>query len=128
MDMTQLIKNFWRDVALQDAAALRLYFKPDAYIRWNNTNEQFTVDEYIIANCEYPGDWRGELERVECAGEVIISVARVWLADGSASLHVTSFFEFIDGKIAVLNEYWGDDGAAPQWRLDKNIGKAITAP
>jgi len=24
-----------------------------------------------------------------------------------------------------MDEYWADDGNAPQWRLDKNIGKTI---
>ncbi len=28
-------------------------------------------------------------------------------------------------KIVAMNEYWGDDGIAPQWRLDKNIGMTI---
>ncbi len=125
MDMTQVINNFWRDVAAQDAEALKLYFEQDAYVRWCNTNEQFSVDEYIIANCEYPGDWRSEVERIEHAGDVTISVARVWLTDNSASFHVTSFFEFVNGKISALIEYWGDDGTAPQWRLDKNIGGQI---
>ena len=121
----QYIRNFWSEAAAQNAAALKAYFASDAYIRWNNTNEQFTVDEYIRANCEYPGAWCGAVERIECAGALCISVARVWLADESASFHATSFFEFCGDKIAVLNEYWGEDGAAPQWRREKHIGKPI---
>jgi hypothetical protein len=31
----------------------------------------------------------------------------------------------VDGKIASVDEYWGDDGAAPQWRQDKHIGTII---
>lgn len=125
MEKKQLIKNFWSDIAAQHATKLKEYFHPDAYVRWNNTNEQFTVDEFLVANCEYPGNWRGEVERIEQIGDLAISVARVWTADNRASFHVTSFFEFCNDKIAVLNEYWGDDGVAPQWHLDKHIGKAI---
>lgn len=126
MDRKQLIISFWGDIAAQKADALREYFEVDAYVRWNNTNEQFTVDEFIIANCEYPGEWRGEVERMESMGKLLISVARVWSSDNSMSCHVTSFFEFGgDNKIAVLNEYWGDDGTAPQWRLEKHIGRPI---
>lgn len=125
MNRDQLVKNFWNDVAGQDAEALRSYFHPNAYVRWNNTNEHFNVDEYITANCEYPGDWRGEVERIEQTGDLVISVTRVWLADNSVSFHATSFFEFSYDKILVLNEYWGDDGEAPGWRLDKHIGTPI---
>ncbi len=30
-----------------------------------------------------------------------------------------------DGKIAQVDEYWGDDGEAPQWRQDMHIGNKI---
>lgn len=123
MDRSEFIKEFLRDVTKQDEKALEYYFTSEAYIRWNNTNEQFTVAEYIRANCEYPGAWNGEVERIEHMDCLSISVARVW--SDEHSFHVTSFFEFFGGRIAVLNEYWGDDGAAPKWRLDKHIGTAI---
>ncbi len=125
MEIKELLISFWRDVAEQNETALRKYFTGDADIRWNNTNEQFSVDEYIAANCEYPGDWRGNVERIETIDNLSITVTRTWLWDNSASFHVTSFFEFQDNKIKVLNEYWGDDGAAPKWRQDKHIGKPI---
>ena len=41
------------------------------------------------------------------------------------SFHVTSFIKAIDDKIIAIDEYWADDGIAPEWRLDKHIGKAI---
>ena len=53
------IYAFFDAVVKQDAVRLRSFFEPDATIVWVNTNEVFTVDEYIRANCEYPGDWRG---------------------------------------------------------------------
>lgn len=125
MDMAHKLTSYWRDIANQDASSLEKYFIPDAYIRWNNTNEQFTVQEFIIANCEYPGNWRGEVERLEIVNNTAITVTKVWLSDNSLSFHVTSFFEFQGEEIAVLNEYWGNDGIPPQWRLDKHIGKPI---
>lgn len=125
MNRREFLISFWNAVASQNAAALKTYFTPTAYIRWNNTNEQFTVEEYIIANCEYPGSWQGEVERIELISDIAITVSRVWLSDNSASFHVTSFFEFQGEKIGILNEYWGDDGHAPQWRIDKHIGQPI---
>ncbi len=38
---------------------------------------------------------------------------------------MTSFIITVDDKIAAIDEYWADDGIAPQWRLDKHIGTAI---
>lgn len=125
MNREKMLFMFWADVAAQNKANLKSYFAPGAYIRWNNTNEQFTVEEYIIANCEYPGSWCGEVERIELIGELAVTVARVWLSDNSAAFHVSSFFEFQGEKISVLNEYWGDDGAPPRWRLEKQIGRPI---
>lgn len=125
MDRKEMLMQFWRDVISQNKAELATYFMPDAVIRWNNTNEQFTVEEYGIANCEYPGKWCGEVERMEQIGDLAITITRVWQTDHSAFFHVTSFFEFQGDKISLLNEYWGDDGIAPQWRLDKRIGRPI---
>ena len=59
------IQAFFRAVVEQNADALRSFFCAGAEIRWHNTNELFTVEEYIQANCQYPGQWEGELERVE---------------------------------------------------------------
>ena len=119
------IYGFWRDVLAQNADAIRGYFAEGAYINWHCTNEHFTVDEFIIANCEYPGSWAGEVERVERAGGLLVTVTRVYPQDRSCPFHVTSFIEVVDGKIAAMDEYWADDGPAPAWRLDKRIGRAI---
>ena len=125
MDIRQMLVHFWADVAEQNAQGLKTYFLPDALIRWHNTNECFTVSEYIIANCEYPGDWCGEVQRIELLCDGAVSVARVWPADGGTSFHATSFFKLQDGKIAALDEYWSEDETPPQWRLQKHLGKAI---
>lgn len=49
----------------------------------------------------------------------------VFAVSKELSFHVVSFIEVKNDKIVAMNEYWGDDGAVPQWRLDKNIGRAI---
>ena len=119
------IEKYWNHIVRQDADAIRNYFDKNAYINWHNSNEHFNVDEFIRANCEYPGDWDGELERIEILEDLIITVARVWKRDDKMSFHVTSFIKVREEKIISIDEYWGDDGNAPQWRLDKHIGKAI---
>ena len=119
------IHKFWKAVLVQDEKAIRKYFHNDAYINWHCTNEHFNVDEFIIDNCKYPGDWGGRVERVEVLNDLIVTVTNVYPKDRSASFHVTSFIKTQGDKIVSIDEYWADDGNAPQWRLDKHIGKAI---
>lgn len=102
------------------------FFKDTAYINWYCTNEHFTASEYIKANCEYPGNWDGTIKRIEKVGNLIIAVVNVFTVNKELSFHVVSFIEIEDDKIIGMNEYWGDDGIAPQWRLQKNIGTEIT--
>ncbi|MDR2182686.1 MAG: nuclear transport factor 2 family protein [Clostridiales bacterium] len=124
MQMTFDPAAFMAAVAAQDADALRKFFVDDAIINWHDSNESFTVDEYLRANCEYPGDWRADVVRAENAGDTPIFVAKVYDNEGFA-VFVTSFVQIIDGKIARLDEYFADCGEPPQWRKDMNIGRPI---
>lgn len=119
------IQNFWKAVLNRDAGKIKEYFHEDAYVNWHCTNEHFSVEEYIRANCEYPGEWDGTVERVESAGGLTITVVNVYTRDKSLSFHVVSFMKIRDGRISALDEYWGDDGDAPQWRLEKKLGTRI---
>ena len=119
------IQGYWKAVLKQDAAALRQYFAPVACVRWHNTDEQFTAEEFIRANCEYPGEWDGRVERVEEAGDLLMTVTHVYAVGKSISLHVASFIRVEDGLIRSIDEYWGDDGPAPQWRREMKIGRPI---
>ena len=119
------VENFWKDAISQNKVALPRYFTDDAVIRWHCTNEQFTVAEYVQANCEYPNDWNGEIERIETAGDSMVLVGRVFPVDKSASYHVVSFIKCEGNLIRDLDEYWADDGEAPEWRKNMKIGRAI---
>lgn len=119
------VHGFVKAVLAQDEKAIRPFFHENAHVNWHCTNEHFSVDEYIIANCEYPGEWDGKIERVEETGGLYIVAAEVYPKDRSASFHVVSFIKTENGKIISMDEYWADDGMAPQWRLDKHIGTPI---
>ncbi len=56
----------------------------------------------------------------------MITAAHVHTKDGTLSFHVVSFFRMEDNRIISVDEYWGDDGPAPAWRLDKKIGRKIS--
>ncbi len=106
------IKEFWKAVLAQDEKNIRKYFHKEAYVNWHCTNEHFTVDEYIIANCEYPGEWDGVVERMETLNDLIITVTHIYLKDRSVSFHVTSFIQIKEDKITAMDEYYADDGMA----------------
>ena len=119
------IKNFFEDIVSQNRERLISYFCEDARIYWHCTNEHFTAAEFIRANCEYPGNWAGEIEKKYVLDDTIITATHVYSKDSSLSFHVVSFIKVKDDKIISVDEYWGDDGVAPQWRLEKHIGTVI---
>ena len=119
------IHAYWEAALSQERAELRAFFAPNAVIRWHCTGEQFTADEFIRANCDYPGEWDGEIERIEETANGCVTAVRVWPRDRSAYYHVVSFFVLERGLITALDEYWADDGEAPAWRREMRIGKEI---
>lgn len=126
MELKTMLAALWQAIARQDAAAMRAFFAPGVVICWHNTNERFTLEEYLRANCEYPGEWRGKLERVEAFEGGAVSVAHVWAAQGDISVHAASFYRIENGKIARMDEYWGDDGEPPAWRQALGLGAPIS--
>ena len=119
------IKEFWKDVLEQNADAVKDYFDENAYINWHCTNEHFSVNEFITANCDYHGDWDGEVERIEKINDLFVTVTHVYSKDKTLSFHVTSFIKVINDKIAAVDECWADDGVVLGWRLDKHIRNAV---
>lgn len=74
------IQQFWADVLSQSSERLHSYFHKDAVVRWHCTNELFTAQEFIQANCTYPGQWNGTIERIETCTDLIITVVNVYPA------------------------------------------------
>ncbi|EGY76354.1 hypothetical protein HMPREF9129_2151, partial [Peptoniphilus indolicus ATCC 29427] len=119
------IEKYWQDTLNQDEIAIREYFSHEAIIYWHNTNEKFTVEDYILANCKYPGNWSGVIERIEKLEDLIITVVKVCAKDKSEFHHVVSFIKLENGKIISLDEYWGEDIESPIWRKEMRIGNKI---
>ena len=111
-------ERYWQDCVRQDKEALRAWFCPDARISWPCTGETFTVDEFLLANCEYPGRWTGTLLRVTPTPDGAVTECSIASIDGSCRCHVASFFTLREGKIAALTEYYADDGPPPAWRTE----------
>ncbi|MBQ6478762.1 MAG: nuclear transport factor 2 family protein [Erysipelotrichaceae bacterium] len=119
------IKTFFEDVIKQDRERLKTYFHENALINWHCSNESFHVDEYIRVNCDYPGSWKGEIERLEENGNELILAARVYSQEDDSSYHVVSFIRLKDDRIISMDEYWAEDEEAPEWRKILCIGRKI---
>ena len=119
------IREFWEAIVHQKETEIRKYFNKTAIIRQPNTNEEFSLEEFIEANCKYPGKWDGEIERIEKIEDLIITITRVFNIENTISFRVISFINIKDNKIISMDEYWSKDGEAPKWRLDMKLGKKI---
>ena len=124
-----VLSDYWTALVSDDPVAIRAFFHPNALVYWHNTNECFTVDEFISVNVAYPHTWSVDIEYQLNVGEwtedLIISAPRVYSEEGGRSFHCCSAFKLHDGKIISLDEYWGDDGRPPEWRRRMHIGQPI---
>ena len=113
-----ICRNFFEAVLSQKPDKLRKLFQKNAVIEWPCTNERFTLEEYVRANCEYPGEWDGEIVSVIPAEKQTVLITKVWPKDKTASFHCVSIIRAKKDKITGLTEYWADDGPVPQWRQE----------
>ena len=113
-----ICRNFFEAVLSQKPDKLRKLFQKNAVIEWPCTNERFTLEEYVRANCECPGEWDGEIVSVIPAEKQTVLITKVWPKDKTASFHCVSIIRAKKDKITGLTEYWADDGPVPQWRQE----------
>ena len=99
------LQAYWNAVLGQQPQKLRAFFHPEAHVDWPNTGERFTLEEFIRANCEYPGEWDGEIRRVVQKDDLTVTVVSVFSKDKKLSFHVTSFMRIREGRILSLKEY-----------------------
>jgi len=116
MDRIAIIKKFWKLLDEQDWEGLRVLFHPECKIVWPNTSEDFTPDEYVRLNKDYPGSWKIELEDVSETKTKVISVVRITSKDNGQSLRGIGYFHLEDDLIYYLLEYFAPDTMKPEWR------------
>ena len=115
--------QFIQAVVKQNADDLRSFFTPEAIICWHDSNEELTLDEYIRANCEYPGEWEGEIQRVDKIEGGLVLVTKI--SSSESAHYVTAFVKLTGDRISRLDEYYSDCNEAPEWRKEMKIGKKI---
>lgn len=123
MDKKELALKYWNAPTPTDLEELKQFFHAEAVVNWPNTSESFSLEEYLIVNSEYPGNWQGEIERTEAIGDLVVIAARFREIDTGESHHAVWFFNYQGDKIMRLDEYWGEDCDPPQWRIEK-LGKS----
>ncbi len=119
------IQAFITAVVTKNESEMRKFLADEVIVRWHNTNEEFTLEEYLQANCAYPGDWVGNVERIIPTDDGCVAIIKILSNDALVQFHQISVVTMQDEKIVALDEYYSEDGVAPQWRLDMNIGNAI---
>ena len=118
--------TFLQDVVSKKAEAIRGYFAKDAVICWHDSNEQFTLDEFIKANCEYPSTWTCEIERIEKYEKGFVIAAQLDHPKDGFYVKYVSFVELdAEEKVKRLDEYFVTIEEIPQWRKDMKVGRPI---
>ena len=121
----QCIIELWKIIQNQEWDQLSKYFSNTCVINFHHTNEQFTLEEYVQVNSGM-GSWIINVENIIVTESVIISIIKTFSSENEKVFaHAVSFFTFENGKISKIDEYWGDGGIAPQWRIDLEIGTTI---
>ena len=98
--MQSIVHAYWNaihDLRFQDVREL---FCDTAEITWPNTEEVFTLDEFIAVNEAYPGEWEEEVLKCYETGDMIISETMV--KGQEVSFLAIGFFTIQGGKITAL--------------------------
>ncbi len=119
------IQAFLVAMVAQNESEMRKFLDDELVVRWHNTNEQFNLEEYLKVNCTYPGKWVGDVKTILPVSEGYVVVIQISSEDRSIQMHQISIVKIRDEKIISLDEYYSEDGMAPKWRVDMNIGSTI---
>lgn len=126
---TQIVKEFWKNIQEKDYKVLADKFEEGAIIDWNNQNERFNVVNFVRANKEFPGKWRLTVEKMYEIKNTVIAITLCEIVDEALevqhSFYATSFFEFQNGKITYLSEYYSDNTPPPKWREELKLSTPI---
>ena len=84
----------------------------DFVAEWPHSGERIRGrDNFVRVNAEHPDPWVSiEIRRIVGEGDMVASEVAVPV-EGGPTAYAASFFEFRDGRIARLVEYWVDQGS-----------------
>ena len=108
----QKIETYFQTVNARDWTGFAAVLHPDVVYELPQTRERVRGHEaYLDFNITFPGDWTLEIVRVIAddergAAEIILRI------DAQATPAVV-FFEFADGLIARITDYWPESYEPP---------------
>jgi hypothetical protein len=109
----QRIEHFWQTMNANDWHAVGALLHDDHLLVYPQSGERFRGRENFIAlNFQYPaaGAWRFTVHRLIAAETEAVTDAGV--TDSVRAHRVIPYFEFRDGLIWRMTEYWPDPFAA----------------
>ncbi len=113
----QIVKQLWSmfDVGEFDVGAL---LHDNFTCEWPQSGERIRGRANVVAvNANYPRRVHIELLRLVDAGDTIVSeIVATDAADPARIDRAVSFFDFRDGLIVHLREFWPDPFEAAAWR------------
>ncbi len=115
--MKDVIKEFWRLFNERKFEAAKELLHKDFVGNWKATGEIFeNRTTFIEVNSVYPGNWKADLTKLETTETGVVSVTYLYFEDTADKYFATTFYEFQDGLISKIEEYWATCEDAPEWR------------
>jgi len=110
-----LVAAFADRLERRDWPAFGELLDPDVVYEIPQTRERIEGrDRYVTFNAEYPGDWHIE-PQVVLGDEHHGSLLFRWTLGGDTSLAI-AFFEFHEGKITKITDFWPESYEPPPGR------------
>lgn len=129
MNEIETVKNLWSLFDERKFVETKPLFHENLEVHWITSKEVFTgADIFIAVNEEYPGSWRTIPVKIAKYGSgtadgnaesnenKVFSLVHVFAVERTEEFYVTSFFEFKDGLIKRIEEYWSTVENPPEWR------------
>ena len=118
----ELIRKFWSLFDQEKFEQVKSLLHAEFKAVWITSNEKFpSADSLIKMNEAYPGRWHTIPQRIELLEYDALSITSVYSDDSPERFYAISFFEFKEGLISKIIEYWATVENSPEWRKQFSI-------
>jgi ketosteroid isomerase-like protein len=115
----QKIETYFQTLNARDWTGFAAILHPDVVYELPQTRERVRGREaYLDFNITFPGDWTIQVSRV--TADDVLGAAEIVLRVDAQIMPAVVFFEFTDGLIARVTDYW-PESYEPQVRISKFI-------
>jgi ketosteroid isomerase-like protein len=116
--LENLIQRYWTAAAARDWNSFGELVHEQVLYEVPQTQERVRGrSAYVEFNATYPGDWSLEIEHIVANGQQAVSKV-AFDVDGETATGIT-FFEFRDGLIARITDYWPESYEPPARMTDR---------